>query len=186
MRRKRVLAALGAAALLGSLTGCFGDGFTRVGTAPGETAPGLYTASTPQFVSCTPARLRSLNVNDPNSIIALGGSQGGRTYLQVLPTDAAVHSLGCGIWLPARATSYNPNRITMRFGAYRVPNDVLPGTYTAAGSPNCVWERLSNFTLVNNLIATGSGSSHPVVKIRPSDAGFYSEGGCGNWTRIGN
>ncbi len=176
---------IGIAALVACLAGCFGEGFTKVGSAKGETLPGLYTATTAQFASCTPARLRSTNYGDPNSLIALGGSQGGRTFLQVLPTDKAVHSLGCGIWLPAQAASYNPNRITMKYGAYRVPNDVLPGTYTSAGGPNCVWERLSNFTLVNNVIAEGGGS-HPTVKIRASDAGFYSEGGCGNWSRTGN
>lgn len=67
-------------------------------------------------------------------------------------------------------------------GIYAVgTGDVQPGTYRAAGSTNCFWERLlalSNQEVLGN--RAGSGPS--MVTILPTDGAFRSTG-CGTWVR---
>jgi hypothetical protein len=69
-------------------------------------------------------------------------------------------------------------------GTYQVGTDIQPGTYrTREGSPNCYYERLRNFTgSLNSIIANGNTNAPAVVTIKPTDAGFNSQG-CGTWTK---
>ncbi len=171
--------------LVGGLAGCFGDGTTLVGGAGGQAKSGLYTAAVPAGGFCYWER-RSDTSGEVSGILANGLASDGRQFMQVLPTDRAVSSNGCGIWDTPKATSYNPNRVTAKDGEYRIPTDLLPGTYAAPGGDSCYWERVSSWTGdADAIIANGLGGGRQVVTIAPTDAGFSSSA-CGNWTRIGN
>jgi hypothetical protein len=77
-----------------------------------------------------------------------------------------------------------PQQATFSNGTYQVGTDVQPGTYrTREGSPNCYYERLKNFTGgMNSILANGNTNAPAIVTIRPTDAGFNSQG-CGTWTK---
>jgi len=69
-------------------------------------------------------------------------------------------------------------------GTYQVGTDIQPGTYrTREGSPNCYYERLKNFTGgINSILANANTNAPAIVTIRPTDAGFNSQG-CRTWTK---
>lgn len=69
-------------------------------------------------------------------------------------------------------------------GTYQVGTDIQPGTYrTREGSPNCYYERLKDFTGgLNSILANGNTSAPAIITIKPTDAGFNSQG-CGTWTK---
>jgi hypothetical protein len=77
-----------------------------------------------------------------------------------------------------------PQKPSFGDGTYQVGADIQPGTYrTRAGSPNCYWERLRNFSGgMNGILANGGTSAPAIVTIQPTDAGFNSQG-CGTWTK---
>jgi hypothetical protein len=183
-RGKRAAHVAIAIGLIGGLAGCFGDGTTLVGNANGQTKAGLYTVSVAAGGYCYWERLRNTS-GQFSGIIENGIETSGRVFLQVLPTDRAVSSNGCGNWDIAKATSYNTNRATAKPGAYRVRTDLLPGTYTAPGGSFCYWERLRSWTgNLAGIVANNIGPGRQVVTIASTDTGFSSHG-CGNWTRTG-
>ena len=69
-------------------------------------------------------------------------------------------------------------------GTYQVGTDIQPGTYrTREGSPACYYERLKDFTGgMNSILANANTDAPAVVTIKPTDAGFNSQG-CGTWTK---
>jgi hypothetical protein len=69
-------------------------------------------------------------------------------------------------------------------GTYQVGTDIQPGTYrTREGSPNCYYERLKDFTGgMNSILANANTSAPAIITIKPTDAGFNSQG-CGTWTK---
>ena len=84
-----------------------------------------------------------------------------------------------------------------RTGAYRIPTDLLPGTYTAPGGSLCSWTRVSSFKGDKaSIIATSlppsttpptpyHGVKNPRVTIASTDVGFLSDI-CGDWRhRVG-
>ena len=77
-----------------------------------------------------------------------------------------------------------PQKATFSNGTYLVGTDIQPGTYrTREGSPNCYYERLKNFTGgLNSILANANTYAPAVVTIRPTDAGFNSQG-CATWTK---
>jgi len=77
-----------------------------------------------------------------------------------------------------------PSFASFGAGTYQVGANIQPGTYrTRVGSPNCYWERLKNFTGgLNSILANNNTNAPAIVTIRPTDAGFNSQG-CGTWTK---
>jgi len=77
-----------------------------------------------------------------------------------------------------------PQKATFSNGTYLVGTDIQPGTYrTREGSPNCYYERLRNFSGgINSILANANTYAPAIVTIRPSDAGFNSQG-CATWTK---
>ena len=69
-------------------------------------------------------------------------------------------------------------------GVYQVGTDIQPGTYrTREGSSMCYYARLSGFSNEMNDIITNANTDAPaIVTIKPTDAGFESQG-CGTWTQ---
>jgi hypothetical protein len=67
-------------------------------------------------------------------------------------------------------------------GTHRVGTDIAAGRYQAPGSSDCYWARLKGFSgTVDDIIANDVGTTHVVVDIAPSDAGFEASG-CGQFT----
>lgn len=198
MLKKRVLQATMAVGLVAGLAACttFGNGSHTVGNGKYDVKPGLYTSS--KTVSSDPAAaciwLRGFDLNGPPSQVK-GTDQefGGRSFIQILPTDAKFLTQQCGVWTPPKSTSYNPDRATAKTGAYRVPTDLLPGTYTAPGGALCSWTRVSSFKgdkasiIATSLPAANApyhGVKNPRVTIATTDVGFLTDI-CGGWKRIG-
>lgn len=179
---RRLAGAAGSLGLIAVLAGCFGDGIHTVGAAPSQVAPGLYTSVLTTRGLCFAERGQAGKASSVGGIYEVGG----RSFVQVLATDTVVASSGCGEWGPPQATSYNPNRATAEVGAYRIPIDLLPGTYEAPGGAGCNWERVSSFTgSKSSVIARNeSPGSNIRVTIADTDAGFLT-GACGGWRRIG-
>lgn len=183
MNRRGLLAALGVVGIVGGLAGCFPDGTFAIGNGPGQLRPGLYTSTTALGGDCR------LDRTIANTFSDFGiESNAGRNFIQ-LPAgpNQIVSSKGCGIWVTPKATSYNPDRATAKYGSYRIPTDLLPGTYVAPGAPGCAWQLLSDFTSnPSSILSTTfqTPGKQPKVTITSADAGF-STNPCGGWKRTG-
>lgn len=185
VKPKQIVAAAGILGLAVSLAGCFPDGTWLIGSKPGTVGPGLYTSTIPlggncQFVIAVP--------NTTNQFTQT--SNGGRSFVQIPASQAGdiISSKGCGLWVTPRATSYNPDRATAKYGEYRVPTDLLTGTYVAPAPQGCSWQLLSSFDTSNAGAILSSGSQTPGhqarVTITSADKGFSSTN-CGGWHRVG-
>ena len=74
--------------------------------------------------------------------------------------------------------------MTAKSADYRIPTDLLPGTYRSAGGKGCYWKRVNAWTGDNNVIIANAFVSHPqTVTITKTDAGFSSRN-CAPWTRV--
>jgi hypothetical protein len=62
-----------------------------------------------------------------------------------------------------------------------VGTDIAPGTYRTRADGPCFWERLSDFGSPSYAIAYEFTIVPAVVTISPTDAGFFTDGGC-VWT----
>jgi hypothetical protein len=155
----------------------FSDGVFQVGTdiqagtyRTREGSPGCYFARLGGFSGELNDLLANANTNAP-------------AVVTIKPTDAGFESQACGTWtkdlsaITESKTSFGP-------GAYIVGTDMEPGTYRSSGGSACYYERLRNFTAgLNSIIANGNTSAPTIVTIKPTDAGFQSQG-CGTWTKL--
>jgi hypothetical protein len=192
--KRRSLIAVGIA-LIGGLTGCagnlttFGNGITPVGNGPGQVKPGLYTTNATGPYACGWERLRDLSGLVPGDLLGIHTGWGGaRQFVQILPKDVGIESDHCAKWVVPVKTSYNPVRTRARTGAFRVPIDLAPGTYSTPGSSTslCQWDRLRSFDgTPHSVIASGGNYGPMTVTIAATDVGFDNHG-CGTWTRVGN
>ncbi len=176
-------AAAGFVALVGSLAGCFPDGAWVIGSGGGHVAPALYTSSIPLGGNCQAFIERVGAVSFQES------TNGGRSFLDIPSSQSgsSVVSQGCGVWVTPQKASYNPDRATAEDGEYRVPNDLLTGTYVAPGAPGCSWQLVSSFNTGDPTALLFSGSEtpghQPRVHITTADKGF-STSPCGGWRRV--
>ena len=68
-------------------------------------------------------------------------------------------------------------------GTWIVGLDIAPGTWTAPGGVDCIWERVGDFSgSPDALKATDSGVDNPVVDISAGDGGFVTSD-CGTWVK---
>jgi hypothetical protein len=77
-----------------------------------------------------------------------------------------------------------PQGPTFSDGTYQVGTDIQPGTYrTRESSLGCYYARLGGFSgELNDILANANTDAPAVVTIKPTDAGFESQG-CGTWTK---
>jgi hypothetical protein len=155
----------------------FGDGTFLVGT---DIAPGLYRTDGSR--GCSWER-RSDLTGDYDAMLAMDFPDG-QAYVELLPTDVAFSSDGCGRWTPA--TAGGPD-VSPGFddGTYLVGSDLQPGTYRATGGRSCSWERLSDLTGdYDAMLAMDFPDGQAYVELLPTDVAFSVEG-CGTWSRVG-
>lgn len=123
----------------------------------------------------------------PEGIIAYGPFHAARTMVTLQPTDAYFYVEGCGEWKPAA-------QFTDRYGSpgegdWNVAANLVPGTYGAAGGPNCYWWRLDEAGVAlhhDQAVQPGVIAAGPfhdgevIVTIRPTDK-YFSSTDCGMW-----
>jgi hypothetical protein len=114
--------------------------------------------------------------------IAVNDNSEGQVVVQILATDAAFKSDGCGTWHLLPKTG--PQVTSFGNGRYAVGIDIAPGTYKTAGGDGCYWERDSNLSYggLTSIIANDNADGPAVVRIAASDKGFKTQD-CGTWTR---
>jgi len=113
------------------------------------------------------------------------GFDAGQIIVDILSSDKAFKTQSqCGTWFNSPQKGAQSS-ITP--GAWLVGSQITPGTYRAAASGSCYWERLRNFTgNLNAIIANDfvSGGGSVLVSISSGDTGFGATAECGTWTRI--
>lgn len=162
----------------------FGGGTLLVGI---DIEPGLYAAEVPASgFGCYWARLADLS-GDLDAILANENvSSGAQALVEVLPTDEAFESSGCGRW--QTPVLFDPPQTEFGEGTWIVSDQIAPGRYRSGGPGvsdfGCYWARLSALDgSFNSLISNGFVEDPTVVDISAGDAGFESSG-CGTWTLV--
>jgi hypothetical protein len=159
-----------------SLNTTFGDGLQLVNV---DVPPGRYQAAGSDF--CYFERLDEATTDDTDAIIA-NAIVHGPVVADILDTDVAFSSSGCGTWSPyvppaAPVDTFGP-------GTYVVGSDIVPGTYEAPGGADCYWRRLGGFSAgCDELLAIENMSSPGHVVIEETDVGFESTS-CGTWSLV--
>jgi hypothetical protein len=103
----------------------------------------------------------------------------------IAATDAGFSSTNCGTWTDDLSAITSSPTAPFEDGTYQIGVDIAAGTWRAAGTESCYWERRSGFGgTFDEIIANGVGDPNPVVTIDASDAGFSSKN-CAIWTRVG-
>ena len=123
--------------------------------------------------------LAEINANDFQNFT-------GRVIVDILPTDVGFHfTAGCGTfktYVPSGALAS-----TIVPGNHVVGQHIVAGTYTTNAAAGCYWQRSRSFDGTSSAIIANdfvSPGAQIIVTIDPSDAGFYTDGDCGVWTRL--
>jgi hypothetical protein len=159
----------------------FAGGVQLVGQ---DIAPGRYIATDLGSFGCYWERLSGLG-GTLDEIIANDNAEG-QTIVEILPTDMAFNSDGCGTF----TLYWPPTKPAKRFGPgdWAVGQQIEPGRYEAPGDPTgvgCYWERSSGFAhVLDEIIANDNVEGRAIVELAPGDARFTSRG-CGKWTKLG-
>lgn len=160
------------------------EGLAMVGA---DVVPGLYEARVPeQSEGCWWERLEGLDARYADTVAAGEAAAGARVVVEVLDTDEAFRSTGCGPWQP-----YVPSdqpAVTIGEGTWLVGTDIAAGRYRSTGPESaageCSWERRLGFSDSFYDIAQSDTVTEPVeLEIESSDVAFTSRG-CGNWEPV--
>ena len=164
--------------------------------APSTSATALRRSARACSSSTSTSRPVAIRLQAPTSATGSGGQRPttrldsiisnaiilGPAVADIVATDVAFSSQGCGTWTPyvappAPATTFGP-------GAYVVGSDIAPGTYEASGGADCYWRRLGGFTAdLEDILAIENMTQPGSVVIEATDVGFESAE-CGTWTLI--
>lgn len=68
-------------------------------------------------------------------------------------------------------------------GTWQVGVDVLPGTYTSAGGPDC--RHAFRAAVTGSDIVAGTVDPGPAAVVLAEASGYFDTAGCGTWTRVG-
>lgn len=160
----------------------FSNGTFRIGT---DIRAGRYY-TTPSRSGCYWERVSGFG-GTIGEIIANNfvGFLGGQEIVDISSSDLGFTSdSDCGTWTQTPRTAPSAGRITP--GRWLVGSQISSGTYRAAASSGCYWERLRDFggrlsAIITNDFVAGGGFI--LVTISSSDVGFYADDDCGTWTR---
>jgi hypothetical protein len=160
----------------------FGDGTYQVNVT---VAPGTYRTRA-AATGCYWERLSGFG--GTFSEIIANDFLNGTAIVTIAPTDVGFRTSGCGRWYsdlsPIKSSPTSP----ITAGTYFVGAtlDVAPGTWQSTGGNGCYWARLRSFTgTFSDIIANDFGNAPTIVTISPSDVGFETNAGCGQWNKIG-
>ncbi len=103
---------------------------------------------------------------------------GGQTIVEILTSDTAFHSDGCGSWQPLNLTIRATPAPEFSDGTWVVGAEVPPGTYWSSGGEYCMVARLSGFT--GDWEDTIASNYSSIVELEPTDVGVDSRD-CGPW-----
>jgi hypothetical protein len=145
--------------------------------------PGRYY--TDPIVGCYWERQSEIEGSTETIAAEYVGFDATQWIVDIEPSDYAFQTNGaCGIWSNVRHLG---PQTTIGPGKWLVGAQVLPGIYRSAGGLNCYWERIRNFVGGrDSAIAAGLAASagDVYVELAATDAGFTSEGPCGNWVPV--
>ena len=145
--------------------------------------PGRYF--TKPFPGCYWERL-SDTTGSSSEIIAneFIGFDSGQEIIDIARSDYAFKpDFECGMW---RQTPLAAPLSGIPPGRWLVGGQIPAGMYETNSSSGCYWERLSGFNgntsdvIANDFVAD---PGREIVRILPSDEGFYSDADCGTWSR---
>ena len=161
----------------------FGGGTFLVGP---EIAPGRYRTAPQSDRSCHWRRLSGFSGFWWSQLGYERVESGqGQAIVDIAPSDVGFSSRGCSVWSIDQGDGHLP-RTSFGEGTFVVGSGVVPGRYRTSSARWCSWERLSGFGgSADDILAAASanqGFGATIVDIKPSDAGFYSDG-CGTWSR---
>jgi hypothetical protein len=116
-----------------------GDGTWRV---PEQLRPGRYLATDLEDRDCGWARLADAQ---GRTVIAADNRVRGQAIVDILGSDAAFHSKGCGTWQPYAAPE-SPPATTIDDGDWVAGEQIEAGPYLAPRVRGCTWMRANGFT----------------------------------------
>jgi Carboxypeptidase regulatory-like domain len=158
----------------------FGPGQYRVNT---DIAPGRYYAvpSSGCYFERQSGLGGTLDDIIANEFISFDA---GQWIVDIKSSDLAFETdEDCGVWFNSPRAG---KQSSIPPGMWLVGSQIGSGTYRAATSPGCYWERLRNFSnTIGGVIANDfvSGGGAKLVSIRSSDLGFSTDEDCGTWTK---
>ena len=153
-------------------------------TVNDEIAPGRYFTN-PQ-TGCYWERLSGLGGESADIITnEFIGFNSGQEIVDIARTDTAFNSHPeCGRWTTSPEPA--PRARTITPGKWLVGRQIAAGTYATNARSGCYWERLRGFSgqgrdrITNDFVNNGG---RVVVSISASEAGFFANDDCGEWTR---
>jgi hypothetical protein len=161
----------------------FSDGTHVVGTdiEAGTYETGVLAPLDPGAdPACSWRRLSGTGGTDEEIIADVGVDTHG--IVEVIDTDAALVTSGCGDWFALTALPTLMDDIPP--GTWAVDIQVASGRYAAPGGDSCSWARLSSFTGEPDAVIDGDDvDGSVIVDVDDGDAGFTSTG-CGTWTPV--
>lgn len=162
----------------------FDEGQALVGQ---DVVPGLYAALVPESSEgCWWERLENLDARYSDSVAAGEAAAGARVVVEVMDTDEAFRSTGCGPWEPY--VPADQPATTIGEGTWLVGTDISPGRYRSTGPASaggeCSWERRLGFSdSFYDIVQSATATDPVVLQIEPSDTAFTSRG-CGEWEPV--
>jgi hypothetical protein len=149
-----------------------------------ELKPGRYIAAAIEGHGCEWARLADAA---GTTVIATEKDIGGQAIVDILDTDAALRSTGCGTWSPYTAQSAPP-KATIEEGDWVVGEQIEPGAYRVAQTPGCTWTRASGFEHTSGEVTETEDSSISLegpffVTLAAGER--FSTQGCDRWVMAG-
>jgi hypothetical protein len=159
--------------------GSFGEGLWLVGR---DIAPGRYMAADITAAGCDWARLSD---TAGQSVIAAEADVGNQAIVDILASDAAFRSTGCGQW-GLYAPPDPPLATTIEPGDWVVGEQIQAGVYRTDRTESCLWTRASGFEHTDaEVIQTESSAvslEGPYLAQVAAGSRFTTRG-CATWTR---
>ena len=145
--------------------------------APVATAPPPPKKRHPLLWGCGGLIVLAILIGVCGSLANSGNN--GNTASSSTPTPTSAPSSAA----TATAAAPKPQFVVIHDGAWRVGQDVQPGTYrTRTGSRGCYFDRLSGFSgQLADILANENEDGPAVITIGPDDKGFDSKR-CATWT----
>lgn len=157
----------------------YDDGTWLVGE---DIAPGRYR-TTDASRTCYWARLSGLT-GSLDDVLANDIGSGPSQVIDILDSDRAFDSNGCGTWVPIDGAATDSPDAAFGDGVWVVGMDISAGTWRAQPEGGCYWSRMTGFDgELGSVIANDLPSGPAIVEILASDVGFKTTG-CGEWTKV--